>query len=122
MAVFDGEGGGAIGIIKNILSPDDPESLKIKAPQNSAVVAHEQVPLVDAARVFHAEPEIFIGGAGAPVVPFDDVVRIDGKRTRSGIVVRVQVHEVEDSIFTGINQRVCLSVDQCRGVEEAEVS
>ena len=107
-----------VGIVQGILYPYKFQCVKIQAHQVSTVVCHKCITFVNSRAVLHTDPEGFCTGSCSVIAPFHDLTRIDGQRACLLIIAGIQLDEIQDPIFSRIDQSVCLFIDQCGTVEE----
>ena len=111
-----------VGIVQNILHPYQFQCLQVDTHEVAAIVRDIKVVAVDCRARLHADPVRALSGPLALVMPFGNVVGVYAEGPGSGVVICVQVDQVEDTVLARVDQRVGVSIDQGRRVEIAEAS
>ena len=121
MSVLYAENGSAVRIVKYILHPNKLEGIEIKAQKQAAVIGNYHIMVNDNRAVLHAEP-VFIARAYSHILPLDNIVGSNRKAARILIKPCVELHYIEYSVLTGIDDLIRFSADKSRGIKAVPVS
>ena len=103
----------AVCIVENILHPNKLKCVEVKAHEVAPVIGKENIIVDYRGRGFNSKP-VSAAAASTVVLPFHDVIGIDGQFTRLLVVFRVEMDYIQYPVFAGIDELVGLRAYQRR--------